>query len=224
MSDIMTALGLADPDVPVFSRVVTGTVVAESADAALVEFTSRTGKKATGILPVTEFYRGKRWEVGKVYTLLQCDSSPRPLLSATRPELVTNLLEGISPEVRAGQVRVMAVARRAGARTKVAVAATEAGVDAVAACVGRSHNRVDHLKDAMFGEQVDIVAWHEDTETYLRNALQPASVVDVVVDEDKRAAVASAPQHQMSAAVGGGGLNSALAGQLVGLSVKIVEA
>lgn len=213
-----------DAAAPFTPRVVTGRIVAENADAALVEFRTPTGKKATGVLPVTEFYRSRRWATDETYTLLQCDAGARPLLSATRPELVSALLVGVSPEVRAGTVRVMDVARRAGMRTKVAVAATEVGTDAVAACIGRNHNRVDHLKDALLGEQVDVVAWHPDTETYLRNALQPAGVIDVVVDEDKLTAVASAPRHQMSAAVGGGGLNSALAAQLVGLSVRIVEA
>jgi N utilization substance protein A len=224
MDNLIASLGLDDTAAPFSPRVVTGRIVAQNADAALVEFRTPGGKKATGVLPITEFYRSRRWETDETYTLLQCDGGARPLLSATRPELVTALLVGVSPEVRAGQVRVMGVARRPGQRTKVAVAATAAGVDAVAACVGRNHNRVDHLKDALLGEQVDIVAWHPDTETYLRNALQPAGVIDVVVDEEKRTAAASAPRHQMSAAVGGGGLNSALAAQLVGLSVRIIEA
>jgi N utilization substance protein A len=224
MDSIIDSLGLADVDqvAPFDPRVVTGTIVAENADAALVQFVAPSGKKATGVLPVTEFYRGRRWATGERYTLLQCDTSGRPLLSATRPELVSALLDGIAPEVRAGQVRVMAVARRAGLRTKVAVAATEPGVDAVAACVGRFPPRVDHVKNALGGEQVDLLAWHPELGTYLRNALQPAQVVDVEVDEAKHAATASAPQHLMSAAVGGGGLNSALAGQLAGVSVRII--
>lgn len=206
-----------------YPRVVTATVTAANADAALLSMPGVHGS-SSAVMPITEFYPNRRWQVGQAYTLLQLDAGTRPLVSAVRPELVPALLAGISPEVRSGAVRVMGVARRAGLRTKIAVASTEDGVDPIAACVGRVHNRVDYLKKALGGEQVDIIAWHPDRATFLANALQPAAVTDVVIDEENRTAVACAPTHQMSAAVGGGGLNSALAGKLVGLQVRIVQA
>lgn len=226
MDSLIASLGLtpgAADESALSPRVVTATVSAANADAALLHVAGPDGVQ-TGVMPVTEFYPNRRWAVGETYTLVQLDAGPRPLLSAVRPQLVEALMVGISPEVRAGAVRVMGVARRPGLRTKVAVAATEAGVDPIAACVGRHHNRVDYLKAALLGEQVDIIAWHPDRAVFLRNALQPAAVSDVVIDEEARTAVAAAPSHQMSAAVGGGGLNSALAGHLVGLQVRIVTA
>lgn len=224
MDNLIATLGLSpetgqgehDP------RVVTATITDVNADAALLTFT-RNGVAVVGLMPVTEFLPGRSWEVGQQLSAIVCDDTDRPLLSLTRAELVPALLAGVSPEVRSGAVRVMGVARRPGQRTKIAVAATEAGVDPIAACVGRNHNRVDYLKSALLGEQVDIVAWHSERETFLRNALQPAGVVDVTIDEENRTAVATAPGHQMSAAVGGGGLNSALAGQLVGVMVRIAQ-
>jgi N utilization substance protein A len=205
-------------------RAVHVTVTAANQDSALCQFEDSHGKSVRGIMPLTEFFPAKMWQIGHTYVALQCDSSNKPLLSIRDSRLVEAVLAGVSPEVRSGQVRVMSVARRAGQRTKVAVASTQEGVDPVAACVGRAHNRVDEVKDALGGEQVDIVAWHPSLEVFLSNALQPAHVESVVVDEDHRSATAAAPSHQMSAAVGGGGLNSALAGELVGLTVRIVEA
>lgn len=223
MDTLISTLGLDDfaspaPD----ARLVTATVTAANADAALASFTL-DGAKRVGLLPLTEFIPGRSFEVGQSLTTLLVGDGEHPVLSMTRPEIVGLLLAGVSPEVRTGSVRVMAVARRAGMRTKVAVAATEVGVDPIAACVGRTHNRVDQLKAAFLGEQVDVVAWHADKETFLRNALQPASVSKVEFDESGRNAIAYVPGHQMSAAVGGGGLNSALAGQLVGVMVRIAQ-
>jgi N utilization substance protein A len=132
------------------------------------------------------------------------------------------LLDGYVPEVRAGLVRIMGVARAPGVRTKVAVAATDANVDPVASCVGRSANRVRAIGQLLGGERVDIIPWHPDTAKLLANALAPAAVSRIEIHNDK--AVAVAPAHQMSAAVGGGGLNAALAGQLVNLKVFVVAA
>jgi len=222
MDTSIASLGLA-ADISSDARLVTATVIAHNPDAALLRF-HVDGQDRTGVMPVPEFVPGRSWETGLVVTALVCDDADRPLLSLARPEIVPALLAGVSPEVRAGTVVVKGVARRPGVRTKLAVASTEPGVDPIAACVGRQHNRVDYLKAALLGEQVDVIAWHPDREVYLRNALQPANVSTIVIDAAARTAVATAPTHQMSAAVGVGGMNSALAGQLVGLQVRIEAA
>lgn len=214
LDDLVSGLSPA----PSRLRVVTATVVSANPDVASL----RTAAGSEGIMPVTEFYPNRRWAVGQTYQLLQLGDGPRPLLSAVRPELVEAVLMGLCPELRAGTVRIMGVARSPGVRTKLAVAPTEAGVDAVAACVGRGANRVKALIDALAGERVDVIAWHPDVTTYLRNALAPAEVTDVRIEGKKATAVA--PSHMMSAAVGGAGLNSSLAGQLTGLHVVIADA
>lgn len=223
---LLEALGLeSDADTPQFTpSLVTATVTSANVDSALATFTYN-GKPVTGVLPVTEQRPGLALTPGTVVVAVLCEPvalATRPRLSLIRRELVVDTLASLSPEVRTGAVRVMGVARRPGVRTKVAVAATVADIDPVAACVGRTHNRVDALRAALGGEQVDIIAWHPDREQFLRNALQPAAIGTVTIDDAARSAVASAPAHQMSAAVGGGGLNSALAGKLVGLLVRIV--
>lgn len=227
MTTLLAALGLDDAAdlAPDFApRLVTATVTAANADTLTVTF-DYAGHQHIGVLPVTEQVPGAAHPVGSEMVAVLCEPptpGSRPRLSRVRRELVTETLASLSPEVRTGTVRIMGVARKPGVRTKVAVAATVADVDPVAACVGRAHNRVDALRAVLGGEQVDIIAWHTDQEIFLRNALQPASVGTVVIDAQEKSATATAPLHQMSAAVGGGGLNSALAGKLTSLLVRIV--
>lgn len=217
MDNAFAVLGL-EPAAPGALRVVTATITRATADVALL----RTRDGVDAVMPVSEFYPDRRWAPGDRFELLVVSDGDRPLLSAVRPELVEALYAGVSPEVRAGQVRVMGVARAPGVRAKVAVAATVAGVDPVAACVGRAANRVQTVSRALGGERLDVVAWNPDRVTFLRNALAPAQVGEVRIDG--HTATVHAPAHQMSAAVGGGGLNSALAGQLVGLLVTVAAA
>jgi transcription termination/antitermination protein NusA len=196
---------------------VTGRITAVTHDAAKV--TLRDG--TVGIIPVTEFYPDRRWVVGEQYTLLRLDGSTSPVCSTVRPELVTGLLAGASPEIRDGRVRVMAVAREPGKRCKVAVAATVEDLDPIAACVGKRANRSRvAVSDRLCGEKVDLIAWDPDTAVYLRNALKPAEVHDVIIKGSRATAIA--PKHQMSAAVGENGVNSSLAGSLLGVTVTIV--
>lgn len=202
-------------------RVVTATITSASADVAVLRTVPIEGSSVLeAVMPATEWYPTRRWEVGATYQLLQLDKSSRPLLSAVRPEIIASLFAGVSPEIRSGAVRIMGVARNPGVRTKIAVAACEQGVDPIAACVGRSANRVRLVSSMLLGERLDVVAWHPDQADFLRAALAPAAVSRIEIDGEE--ARAFAPAHQMSAAVGGSGLNSQLAGQLVGLRVTVV--
>jgi N utilization substance protein A len=199
----------------------TATVIETTRDVALLR-TSGIGIPAHDvIMPVTEFYVDRTWSVGDVYRVVEFADGPTPLASCVRPELAAALLRGISPEIRTGGVRVMGVARVPGKRCKIAVVPTDDEYDATAACIGRDANRHATLV-RLLGERVDIVSWHPERDVFLRNALAPAAVTQVTFDGDT--ATAWAPAHQMSAAVGQGGLNSVLAGRLVGASVTIEPA
>lgn len=220
--DVLSLLEAADLPEGFSPRVVVGEISAANADVATVKFQRPDSTTGLGRMSVHEFAGPRRWVVGNSYTMLQLDPGPRPFFSTADDRLVAAVLDGVSPEVRSGKVRVMGVARRAGARTKIAVAATVDGIDPVAACVGRAHNRVDAIRAALGGEQVDVVAWHPDRGVFLSNALQPAQCVFVWTDPNRPVALAVAPDHQMSAAVGGAGLNSALAGRLVGVALRVV--
>jgi N utilization substance protein A len=194
--------------------IVTATVTAATADVAVASF----GTNGHGSLPVTEFYPNRAWEVGGRYHLLNLNNGPRPTLSAARPELIAMLLDGLSPEVREGQVRIMGVVRQVGIRSKIAVASTVAGVDPIAACVGPSAGRVKRLSEMLFGERVDVVAWNDDPQVFIRNAV--GTSVRSVDIEGQRASVV-VPAHQYQAAVGGGGLNAALASRLTGFILSV---
>ncbi len=205
-------------------RVVAARVTSSGDDLLSVEFTAADGTPRVGAMAVSDWLPRLRPTPGALVVATQMDDSDRPRLSMTDPALVSSALDGISPEVRTGAVRVMEVAREPGRRTKVAVAATAAGVDPVAACVGRGHGRVDALREVLGGEQVDVVAWHPDRLRFLANAMQPASVVAIWFDAAAGMALVAAPDHQMPSAVGAGGLNSLLAARLVEAKVRVVPA
>lgn len=211
----MSVLEILGLDEPTNYSVVTATITECTPDIAMVE--TRDGTRA--VLPASEFYPNTPFQKGETYQLLLFERSPTPICSAVRPELVSAVFSGISPEIREGTVRIVSIARSAGQRSKVAVAATVAGLDPVAALIGREANRVKTVGSLLNGERLDIVAFHADADRYLMNALAPAAVSRVEIDGD--VATAYAPPHQMSAAVGSAGLNSQLAGQLLGLPVRI---
>jgi transcription termination/antitermination protein NusA len=212
MDTILDLLGLGPTEE---LRVVTGHVTSANGDVAMV----RTSDGLVAMLPSSEFYSTRVLRVGDSYQLLLLGTDPAAVVSAVRPELVTALYEGIAPELRSGAVRIISVARAAGVRSKVAVAATQPGVDPVAALVGREANRVKAVSALLGGERLEIIPYHPVPEVYLANALAPAAVERVEIVGDT--ATAYTPAHQMSAAVGALGLNSQLAGQLLGLGVRI---
>jgi transcription termination/antitermination protein NusA len=172
------------------------------------------------LLPFSEVSPGLDTEPGAKVLVVALVDGRTAVVSATRPELIAALYAGVTPEIRTGDVRVVAVARAAGVRSKMAVAATVDGVDPVAACVGRAANRVTYVSRLLGGERIDVIPFHPDLAVFAANALAPAQVTDVTVSDD--AVVARVPNHQMPAAVGGGGLNSHLAGELLGRPVDVI--
>lgn len=218
LEDLGIQVGTHDAD----ARVVRAFAVSVSVDMATFEVTGPDGSVFEAIAPATEFYPDRQWQAGETYHMLQLSGGSRPLLSTARNDLVAALLAGYVPEVRTGQVRIQGMVRLPGVRSKVALAATEDGLDPIAACVGRRANRVKAISAALLGERVDLVAWHPDQDRYLMNALAPAQIERVNIDGMR--AIAYAPAHQMAAAVGKGGLNSSLAGRLAGVKVAVEPA
>ncbi|MEV0406984.1 hypothetical protein [Actinoallomurus sp. NPDC050550] len=154
------------------------------------------------------------------------DGAERLLLSVTAPELVERILSGFVDEILAGKVVIKNVARVAGTKAKVAVAPTTLGVDARGACIGRGASRIkgaERLLNHAFGrEKLEIIEYSSDRAAYLRNAMSPVAVTDVLVERDD--AVVAVEEHQLSGGIGAGGLNAQLAGQLTGLYVQVVKA
>ena len=182
--------------------------------------------KADAILAENEQIRGENLKPNqriRVY-LLEVKNNPRgPRISVSRthPDLVKCLFAEEVSEIKEGVVEVMAIAREAGSRTKMAVVSHDENVDPVGACVGVNGTRVNSIVDELGGEKIDIINWDENPAFLIENALSPAKVICVVADEDSREAVVIVPDYQLSLAIGKEGQNARLAAKLTGYKIDI---
>lgn len=143
------------------------------------------------------------------------------IVSRRHPGLVKRLFEIEVPEVYDGIVEIKAIARDAGARSKVAVYSKEAGLDPVGACVGPKGNRVRQVVQDLRNERIDIIPWSKDSATYIKSALSPAKVERVLINEDTHTATVIVNNDQLSLAIGKEGQNARLAAQLTGWRIDI---
>ena len=143
-------------------------------------------------------------------------------LSRTHPELVRRLFELEVPEVESGDVEIVGIAREAGHRSKIAVAARTKGVNAKGACIGPKGQRVNSVMTELRGEKIDIIDYDENPAKYVGNALAPSKVVDVeVLDAENQIARVTVPDYQLSLAIGKEGQNARLAARLTGWKIDI---
>ncbi len=159
----------------------------------------------------------------KVYILEVKDTpkGPRILVSRTHPELVKRLFEAEVTEVKDGTVEIKSIAREAGSRTKIAVWSNNPDVDPVGACVGMNGARVNAIVNELRGEKIDIINWNENPAILIENALSPAKVVSVDVNEEEKTARVVVPDYQLSLAIGKEGQNARLAARLTGFKIDI---
>jgi len=147
---------------------------------------------------------------------------PQVFLSRTAPEFMAALFKMEVPEIYDGIIDIKAVARDPGSRAKIAVISYDGSIDPVGACVGMRGSRVQAVVNELQGEKIDIIPWNEDQATFLVNALQPAEVSKVVIDEDAARIEVVVPDEQLSLAIGRRGQNVRLASQLTGLDIDII--
>ncbi|MCX6766826.1 MAG: transcription termination factor NusA [Candidatus Moranbacteria bacterium] len=183
--------------------------------------------KSTGILFPSEQVEGERYRLGqrlKVYLMkVESDAKgPGIILSRTHPSLVQKLFEIEVPEIFAGTVEIKAMAREAGSRTKIAVSSSEEGIDPIGSCVGQKGTRVQAVIDELGGEKIDIIEWNESPAKFISNALSPAKVLHVELNEEKRETRVSVPADQLSLAIGKQGQNVRLAAKLTGWKIDVV--
>nr|WP_194950472.1 transcription termination factor NusA [Parvibacter caecicola] len=146
---------------------------------------------------------------------------PAIVVSRTHPDLIRRLFEIEVPEIYDGMVEIKSVAREPGARSKVAVASREENLDPVGACVGPKGSRVRMVVEELRNERVDVIPWSADPAVYVANALSPARVSQVLIDEDNHYATVIVPDDQLSLAIGKEGQNARLAARLTGWHVDI---
>ena len=147
---------------------------------------------------------------------------PQVFLSRTDPQFMAELFKMEVPEIYDGIIEIKAVARDPGSRAKIAVVSYDGSIDPVGACVGMRGSRVQAVVNELQGEKIDIIPWNEDMPTFLVNALQPAEVSKVVLDEDAGKIEVVVPDEQLSLAIGRRGQNVRLASQLTGLDIDIL--
>jgi N utilization substance protein A len=147
---------------------------------------------------------------------------PQIFLSRTAPEFMAELFKMEVPEIYDGIIEIKAVARDPGSRAKIAVISYDGSIDPVGACVGMRGSRVQAVVNELQGEKIDIIPWSEDMPTFLVNALQPAEVSKVVLDDDEERIEVVVPDEQLSLAIGRRGQNVRLASQLTGLNIDIM--
>jgi len=147
---------------------------------------------------------------------------PQVFLSRTDPQFMAELFKMEVPEIYDGIIEIKAVARDPGSRAKIAVISYDNSIDPVGACVGMRGSRVQAVVNELQGEKIDIIPWNEDQATFLVNALQPAEVSKVVIDEEANRIEVVVPDEQLSLAIGRRGQNVRLASQLTGLDIDIL--
>jgi N utilization substance protein A len=159
----------------------------------------------------------------KLYVLEVKDTTkgPRISVSRTHPELVKRLFEAEVTEIQDGTVEIMSIAREAGSRTKMAVWSNNPDVDPVGACVGMNGARVNAIVRELRDEKIDIIEWSADPAKLIENALSPAKVISVIVDENEKSARVIVPDYQLSLAIGREGQNARLAAKLTGYKIDI---
>ncbi|NMH96065.1 transcription termination factor NusA [Pseudonocardia acidicola] len=209
-------------------EIVTGEVQRDArANARGVVIVSLSGGQTEGVLPQAEQVPGERYQHGdriKCYVVgvTRGMRGTQITLSRTHPNLVRKLFALEVPEIADGSVEIVAVAREAGHRSKIAVRSTVSGVNPKGACIGPVGARVRNVMSELAGEKIDIIDWAEDPATFVGNALSPSKVVSVtVLDAKTKTARVVVPDFQLSLAIGKEGQNARLAARLTGWRIDI---
>ncbi len=181
-----------------------------------------------GFLPAREqiarsYHRQGDYVRAVVINVDKSVKGPQVILSRTHPDFLRRLFETEVPEIADSIVEIKAVAREAGARSKISVFSTDPRVDAVGSCVGLKGSRVQSIVRELGGERIDIVPWSSDPSVFVSRALSPARVMDVKVNEPERRMMVIVADDQLSLAIGKGGQNARLAARLTGWKIDLVS-
>ncbi|MEA3361420.1 MAG: transcription termination factor NusA [Thermodesulfobacteriota bacterium] len=216
-------------------------------DAVYEDFKDRRGEIVNGIvqrfeksaiianlgkeeaeLPVKEQITQETYTQGDrirayIYDVKQFSRGPQIMLSRTHPNFLSTLFESEVPEISDGIVTIKQVAREPGSRSKIAVFSKDKDIDPVGACVGMKGSRVQAIVQELRGEKIDIVTWVPDPAKFVCNALAPAEILRVIVDEEKRVMEVVVPDDQLSLAIGKKGQNVRLASRLSGWKLDVTS-
>jgi len=184
------------------------------------------GRNVEAILATTEQSPAEHYRIGQnvkafVLEVRRTTRGPQIYVSRTQKGFLRRLFELEVPEIHAGTVEIKAIAREAGSRSKVAVASRQDGLDPVGATVGQRGARVQAVVAELGGEKIDVIPWNDDPAVFVANALSPAQVINVTIDEEHRIANVTVPERMLSLAIGREGQNARLAAKLTGWRIDI---
>ncbi len=203
-------------------ELMTGTVGRVEPRALILD----VGKGVEAILATTEQSPLEHFRIGQpvkafVLEVRRSPRGPQIMVSRTHKNFLRRLFELEVPEIHAGTVEIKSIAREAGSRSKVAVASRQEGLDPVGATVGQRGARVQAVVAELGGEKIDVIPWNDDPSVFVANALSPAQVLGVAIDEEHRIAAITVPERMLSLAIGREGQNARLAARLTGWRIDI---
>jgi N utilization substance protein A len=206
------------------SDIVTGIVQRVEPRQVLIDL-----GRAEAMLPAAEQMPNERYRIGQrlkviLLEVVRTNKGPRVIVSRSHPDLIRRLFEIEVPEVFSGAVEIKSVAREAGYRSKVAVAAQQEGIDPVGCCVGLRGIRIQNIVNELNGEKIDVVLWNPDVAAFIASALSPAQIIQVDLNEEGSVAVVVVPDRQLSLAIGKEGQNARLSAKLAGWRIDIKSA
>jgi N utilization substance protein A len=202
-------------------EVITGTIQRMDRGIIFVDL-----GKGVGLLFPSEQVYADNYRIGNRHKFLiqsveTTEREPNIVLSRRSTDFVKTLFALEVPEIFAGSVEIVSVARDAGVRTKLAVKANGEGIDPVGACVGQRGTRVQSIINELGGEKIDIIEYSDNLEDYIKAAIAPAKVENITIDSANRQAIVIVPQDQLSLAIGGSGQNVRLASRLTGYDINL---
>jgi len=208
-------------------ELITGTVNRIEPRAIILELVGQGGiARAEAILATTEQSPLEHYRIGQNVKALVLEvrrglRGPQLFISRSHKNFLRRLFELEVPEIHNGTVEIKAIAREAGSRSKVAVWSRQEGLDPVGATVGQRGARVQAVVAELAGEKIDVIPWNDDPAIFVANALSPAQVLDVQIDEEHRIASVTVPERMLSLAIGREGQNARLAAKLTGWRIDI---
>jgi len=184
--------------------------------------------KTAAILLFDEQIRGERYNPGDrmkffIKSVEKTIKGPEILVSRASGEMISKLFETEIPEIAAGSIEIMSIAREAGARAKVAVKSNQDNIDPIGSCVGQRGARIQTIINELGGEKIDIIEYDEDVSKFISNALSPANVTSIDIDKKEEAATVTVNEDQLSLAIGKEGQNVRLAAKLTGWKINIMK-
>jgi len=184
--------------------------------------------KITGLMPYEEQVKNERYVPGErlKFYIVRVEltiKGPEIIVSRSSPEMIRKLFDTEIPEINAGAIEIVSIAREAGFRSKVAVKSNQENIDPIGSCVGQRGARIQTIINELGGEKIDIIEWDEEPSKFISNALSPAKVVSIEVSEKDKIASVTVSEDQLSLAIGKEGQNVRLAAKLTGWKINIIK-